>query len=176
MPLSKKWKPRIPQFAKVEGEFLEVTLPMKALGHLTTSYPRSMDRLAYIFRAWILDLQRHHGATLGWVRTIERSPQPHIHVALVCSVPIDCDYAVRSWRRLAAPRYFDAARVEPYRRCHYGIAYVLKQLECSATAIQCSDNISAFALGAGESRFPTTPTQRRQYRRIKAQLKQESAG
>jgi hypothetical protein len=161
---------RIPESAKTECEFLESVLPVKSFVHLTTRHRMTSDHLKSIFRAWILEIQKHHRVTVEWVRSIEHFPKLHIHAALVAPVPIDCNYAAATWQSMAAPGYPDAAIVEPYRKGRCGMGYVLKQLECPANTIQFSENILAFADGIGKSRFPTTPANRRQQRRIKAQL------
>jgi hypothetical protein len=70
---------------------------------------------------------------------------------------------------MVAPRYTEAARVEPYRRGLCGLAYVLKRLGSPKEEPQLSDNIQAFAFGYGRPLFRTNSAQRRQVRRIKAQ-------
>ncbi len=170
MSFSRDGKARIPESAQTEGEFLESILPLQSFVHLTTRHSMSSDHLKSIFRAWILGIQKHHGVTVGWVRSIENFPMRHIHAALVATVPIDCNYAAAFWQTLAAPGYSDAAVVKPYRKGQCGMGYVLKQLNCPANMIQFSENIPAFAEGSGCSRFSTTPAQRRQHRRIRKKL------
>jgi len=161
---------RIPESAQRECEFLESILPVKSFVHLTTRHGMTSDHLKSLFRAWIHGIQQHHRVTVGWVRSIEHFPKLHIHAALIAPIPIDCNYAAELWESLAAPAYSDAAIVEPYRKGRCGLAYVLKQLNCSANMIDYSDNIAGFAPGAVNSRFPTTPAQARQQRRIREQL------
>lgn len=171
MSLGGDSKGRIPESAKTECEFLESILPVKSFVHLTTRHGMTSDHLKSVFRSWIQGIQKHHGVTIGWVRSIEHFPKLHIHAALIAPIPIDCNHAAALWQTLAAPGFSDAAIVEPYRKGQCGLGYVLKQLNCPASTIQYSDNISAFAEGIGESRFATTPAQRRQRRRIREQLK-----
>lgn len=163
---------RIPELAKLEGDFLESLLPVRCFATLTIRRRISVDDLTSIFRQWILDIQQQHRVTVGWVQSIESFPKRHIHAALVAPIALDCDYAAQRWQQMAAPNYREAAKIEPYQNGLCGLGYVLKHLQCPANPIEFSDNISAFAHGAGTSLFPTTPSQRRQSRRIKAQLKQ----
>lgn len=161
---------RIPESAKTECEFLESILPVKSFAHLTTLHKISSDHLKSILRAWILGIQKHHGVTMGWVRSIESLPQKHIHAALIAPVPIDCDYAAALWQALASPGYSEAAKVEPYLVGRCGLGYVLKQLCSPSGDIEYSDNITAFSSRPLKSRFPTTPRQRRNQRRIQRQI------
>lgn len=128
------------------------------------------DHLNSIFRAWIVGIQKRHNVTVGWVRSIEHIPKLHIHAALVAPVPIDCDYAAALWQAMVAPGYSEAAQIKPYRQERCGTGYILKQLDRPASAIQFSENIAAFADGVEQSRFATSPAQRRQQRRIQEQL------
>ena len=163
-------KSRIPDSAKTECEFLESIFSVKSFVHLTTRHRMTSDHLKSVFRLWIHGIQKHHRVTVGWVRSIEHFPKWHIHAALIAPVAIDCDYAAASWETLAAPGYSDAAIVEPYRKGRCGMGYVLKQLNYPASMIEYSENITAFADGARNSRFPTTPAQARQQRRIREQF------
>ena len=170
VPLGDRETRRIPHLAKIEGEFLEEILPVRGFATLTTPRRVTKSELDSLYARWIVGLQAHHRATFGWVRSIEPNPSPHIHVALVAAVPMDCAYAARFWCLIAAPHYLESARVEPYKRGLRGLGYVLKQLGDVTSEHQFSDNIRAFALGNGKSYFRTSSAQRRQVRRIKAQL------
>jgi hypothetical protein len=162
----------IPSLAKLESNFLESLLPFQAIAHLTTLRPMSRDRLNDAFSQWVQALQAHHRMTLGWVKSMEDAPQRHIHAALIATIPLDCTHAAALWQAMVAPRYTEAARVEPYRDGLCGIGYVLKRLDSPNEEPQFSDNIPAFAQPARKSRFPTNSAQRRQQRRIGAQLEQ----
>jgi hypothetical protein len=170
MSLSNIYKPRVSFLAKSEGKFIEANLPVQAFAHLTAPWRVERQRLLDQFREWILGLQDHHRITLGWVRTLERWPSPHIHAALIAAAPLDCTHAALLWRAMIAARYSEAAKVEVYRDGCCGLGYVLKQLDTNAEEIQFSDNISAFAGTAGQSAFPATRAQLRQRRRIRQQL------
>ena len=170
MPLGDRETRRIPHLAKIEGEFLEEILPVRGFATLTTPRRVTKSELDSLYARWIVGLQAHHRVTLGWIRSIELNPSPHIHVVLVAAVPMDCAYAVILWSQIAAPRYLEAARVEPYKRGLCGLGYVLKQLGNATSEPQFSDNIQAFASGSGESHFRTSSAQKRQIRRIKVQL------
>lgn len=154
--------------AKMEGNFLEWNLPARAFATLTTRNRVAQYRLNEFFAAWIRAVQAQHRMTLGWVKTIEIAPQPHIHAALIAAAPLDCTLAALLWQGMVAPRYSDAAIVEPYRDGLCGLGYVLKQLGSSTQEPQFSDNIRAFARGCGKSLFHTNSAQRRQICRIKA--------
>lgn len=161
---------RIPPLAKLESTFLESILPIQAIAHLTTLRPMGRDRLDGAFSRWIQALQAHHRMTLGWVKSIEHSPQRHIHAGLISVSPLDCAYAAALWRMIAAPRYAKAAIVAPYKDGLYGLGYVLKQLGGSNEESRFSDNIASFVQHGGRSHFRTNSAQRRQLRRIKRQL------
>ena len=161
---------RIPPLAKMEGNFLELNLPARAFATLTTRNRLAQHRHDELFTAWIRGVQAHHRITLGWVKTIEMGPKPHIHAALIAAAPLDCTHAALLWRAMTAPRYSDAARVEPYLNGLCGLGYVLKHLGSSTEEAQFSDNISAFAPGSGKSLFRTNSVQRRHVRRIKAAM------
>ncbi len=170
--MSLHWNPksRIPETAQAEGEFLESTLPVKSFVHLTTCHKISSEHLKSTFRSWILGIQKHHQMTVGWVRSIENFPKLHIHVALIAVHPIDSEYAASLWEKLASPGYTEAAKVEPYLVGRCGLGYVLKQLCSPSGEIEYSDNITAFSSRPVISRFPTTPRQRRQQRRVQGQI------
>ncbi len=157
--------------AESEGRFLELALLVRAFAHLTTPHRVSSVKLNQLFLAWIGRIQARHEMTLGWVRSIERSPKAHIHAAIFAAAPLDCDSAASLWQEMIAPRYSEAAIVEPYRRGLCGLGYILKQLDSPAEDIQYSDNIVAFGPGNGKSRFRTSSAQRRQIRRIKAEIR-----
>lgn len=164
------FKPRISPLAEMEGDFLERNLPLRAFATLTTLTMAPRHQLDASLHQWIRDLQKHHRATIGFIRSVETTPQNHIHVALVAAVPLDCQYAESLWQHMAAPRYKEAAVVKPYQHGLCGLAYVLKELGGPFEDIQFSNNLLAFAAGSGKSRFPTTSAQRRQTRRIKEQI------
>jgi hypothetical protein len=170
VPLGDRETSRIPYLAKIEGEFLEGILPVQGFATLTTPRRVTKSELDSLYARWIVGLQARHRATLGWVRSIETNPSPHIHVALVAAVPMDCAHAAMLWSQIAGARYLEAARVEPDKLGLCGLGYVLKQLGSAASEPQFSDNIRAFALSSGKSYFRTSSAQRRQVRRIKAQL------
>jgi hypothetical protein len=156
--------------AKVEGNFLESKLPARAFATLTTKSRMAQPQFDELFRVWIRGLQAHNRVTLGWVKSQESDPRRHIHVALVAAAPLDCGHAATLWQAMVAPRYSEAASVEPYTRGLCGLGYVLKRLGSPNEESQFSDNLHAFALGSGESLFRTNSAQRRQVRRIKVQL------
>jgi hypothetical protein len=163
---------RIPPLAKLECRFLESILPVQAIATLTTLRPMSRERLDDAFSRWIQDLQAHHRMTLGWAKSIEDAPMRHIHAALIAATPLDCAFAAMRWQAMVAPRYADAARVAPYCPDIYGIGYVFKRYGSLMGEAQFSDNIAAFAQPGGKSHFRTNAAQRRQQRRIGAQLEQ----
>lgn len=164
---------RIPIIARLEGNFLESKLPVRAFVTLTTRNRVAQYRLDESFSAWIRGLQAHNRMTLGWVGSIEHDPQRHIHAALIAAAPLDCAHAAALWQTMVAPRYSEAAVVKAYRNGLCGVGYVLKQLGNSKEEPQFSDHIQAFAPGSGKSLFRSTSAQRRQTRRIKAQKQQE---
>jgi len=166
---------RIPVTAKMEGNFLESKLPAKAFATLTTPRRVGQRRLAESFSAWIQGVQAHNRVTLGWIRSIEKDSQPHIHAALIAAVRLDCTHAVMLWRAMVAPRYSEAAIVKPYRRGLCGLGYVLKRLNNFDGDIQFSENITSFAAGNGKSLFRTSSAERRLHRRIKAQFVRNSS-
>jgi hypothetical protein len=155
---------------KQENDFLETVLPLRVFATLTTARRFSEERLRYAFDEWILEIQAHQRFTLGWVRSVEIQPKPHIHAALVAACALDSEYAATLWQRMVAPRYLEAAKIEPYRRNLCGLSYILKQLPDSGERIQFSENLAAFAINRGPSCFLTTSAQRRQERRIRAQI------
>ena len=160
---------RIPIIAQKECSFLESILPVQAFAHLTTVRRTGEDRLHAHFIEWTFRIQAHHRITLGWVRSIEAQPMPHVHTALVAAIPLDCECAAAFWQERIAPRFNDAARVEPYRLGLCGIGYILKQIGSHGDGIRYSENIRAFTREPSKSLFPTTPAQRRQQRRISEQ-------
>lgn len=162
--------------AKMEGNFLQRNLPAQAFATLTTLNRMSQYRLDDLFLQWIRGVQAHHRMTLGWVKTIEIDPQPHIHAALIAAAPLDCTQATLLWRAMVAPRCSCVAIVEPYRERSCGLGYVLKRLgNSSMEEPQLSDNIRAFAPGCEQSLFRTNSAQRRQVRRIRAEMAQATS-
>jgi len=153
-----------------ENDFLETVLPLRVFATLTTARRFSEERLRHAFDEWILGIQAHQRLTLGWVRSIEIGPQRHLHAALVAACALDCEYIAALWRQMVAPRYVDAAEVKAYRRGLCGLGYILKQLPDPCEEIQFSENLAAFAVKREPSGFRTTSAQRRQERRIRAQI------
>ncbi len=150
------------------------SLPVRAFAHLTTQRRMAQYRLEGSFSAWIQGVQAHNRVTLGWVKSIEILPQPHIHTALIAAVPLDCTHAATFWQAMVASRNSKVAEVEPYRRGFCGIGYALKQLGSCTEQIHLSDNIAAFAGTGAKSQFQTNAVQRRQRRRIRAQIEQSA--
>lgn len=170
MSMGTRRRRNIPPIAKMEGNFLEWNLPARAFVTLTTPRRVARYRLDEWFSAWVRCLQAHHRMTLGWVKSVEISPRPHIHAALIASAPLDCTHAAALWQMMVAPSYSDAARVEPYKDGLSGLAYIMKRLGSSTEESQLSDNINAFAPGCGKSMFRTNSKRRRQVCRIKAAM------
>jgi hypothetical protein len=156
--------------AKIEGDFLESILPARAFATLTTPRRLAAYRLDDSYSAWVRGVQAHNRVTLGWVKTIEIGPKPHIHAALIAAAPLDCDHAAMLWQTMVASRHSEAAIVEPYMDGLCGLGYVLKRLGSPREEPQFSDNIRAFAPGNGKSLFRTNYAQRRQVSRIKAEM------
>ncbi len=164
---------RIPKLATLEGNFLEATLPVRAFATLTTPRLRSLQYWDDRFSRYIQALQRQHRTTLGWVRSVEYRPQLHIHAALVAHSQLDCAYAATLWQEIVAPRWAEAAKVEPYQGDICGLGYVLKELGCSDEDVRYSPNLAFFA-PSFEPVSRLNSAQRRQCRRINMQL--ERAG
>jgi hypothetical protein len=166
---------KISAIAVKEGLFLEATLPLQAIATLTTFLQASQMNFDDAFRRWLRDLQEHHHMTIGFIKAQEYEGQRHVHVGLIAAAPLDCSYAERRWRAIAAPRYRQATVVRPNRDEASGLWYVLKSLGTPTEEIQFSDNLTAFAIGNRKSLFRSTSAQRRQRRRIGAQLKKHSS-
>jgi hypothetical protein len=160
--------------AKIEGNFLEANLPAQAFATLETFHQTAQYRLDSLFSTWIKGVQAHNRVTLGWIKSVENEPQPHIHAALIAAAPLDCTHAATLWRAMIATRYSKAAEIEPYRRGLCGLGYLLKRLGNATEDIQFSDNITSFAATGGESLFRTNSAERRQHRRIKVQFNRDS--
>ena len=160
---------RIPAAAKIEGKFLESTLPVRAFATLTTLRSARLPMLKQSFSAWVQGIQAHNRLTLGWIKSIENDSWKHIHAVLIASAPLDCVHAATLWQAMVAPRYSQAAKVEPYRPGLCGLGYVLKRLGSTEEDIEFSRNIRSFASGSGKSLFRTKSAERRQSRRISAQ-------
>ncbi len=160
---------RIPPLAKLESCFLESILPIQAIAHLTTLRRMRREDLDYAFSRWIRALSAHHRMTVGWIKSIEDAPQRHIHAVLIAPRRLDCSLATRTWQRLAAPRYSEAAIVHPYCPGIHGIGYVLKQNGFVTAESRFSDNIAYFAPTVRKSLFRSNSAERRQRRRIRNQ-------
>lgn len=169
MPMGKR---TIPTMARIEGDFLESKIPLRAFATLTTLMQGSQGKFDDSFRQWVQGVQAHNRVTVGWIKAHEYDPQRHAHVALIAGRPLDCPHAESLWRTIAAPRYRQAGEVKPYRSGICGLGYILKQLDVPAEDIQFSDHLAAFAHTIGKSQFRSTSAQRRQHRRIAAQLVQ----
>jgi hypothetical protein len=164
-------KRKIPTMARIEGDFLESRLPVRAFATLTTVMQASQGRFDDLFRRWVQGVQEHNRLTVGWIKAHEHDSQRHAHVALVAGAPLDCSHAESLWQAIAAPRYRQAGEVQPYRSGICGLGYVLKSLNSSVEDVQFSANLTAFAQGSGKSQFRSTSA--RQHRRIGAQLRQK---
>ncbi len=162
-------KRSIPRLAQLEGNFLESVLPIRAFATLTTRGQVTQYWLDELFSTWIVGVQAHNRMTVGWIKSREIDPQRHIHAALVAASPLDCAQAAQLWKLIAAPRYSEAAKIEPYQDAICGLGYVLKELDSSAEDVHFSPNLNAFAPNL-KPVFRTNSAQTRQLRRIKAQL------
>ena len=170
MSLSSEPMRSLRALCRSEGAFLESVLPVRAFATLTTLQRFSEARICGAFGDWILGLQAHGRLTLGWVRAIETHPRRHIHVALVAAAALDCDHAAIFWRQLVAPRYADAAKVKPFRPGLCGLGYILKTLAAPYEDVRLSENLNAFAVNCPSIHCRTNFAQRRQYRRVQAQI------
>jgi hypothetical protein len=157
--------------AQLEGIFLESKLPVRAFATLTAPGRMAQHTFDKLFSTWIQGVQAHNRLTVGWIKAEERAPQRHLHAALVATSSLDCVHAAQLWRFIAAPRYSEAAKVEPYRKGVCGLGYVLKTLGSSFEDVQFSPNLPAFASNLRPV-FRTNSAQRRQHRRIMQQFEQ----
>ena len=160
---------RVPTLARLEGNFLEAVLPVKAFATLAAPWPLPRHQMADAFHRLVQGIQYHHHLTVGWIKAGENYPQTHIHAALIAAAPLDCEFAKLSWRQLVAPRYAEAAKVEPYQNGLCGLGYVVKQLGSPYEDVQFSANLTAFVPSL-KPHFNSDSAQRRQRRRIQAQL------
>jgi hypothetical protein len=159
----------IPKKVLRVAALLEDRLTLQAIATLTLPYRASRMALDTYFSEWANVIGRHNRLTIGWIKAYETEPQPHIHAVLVASGPLDCSHARQSWREIAAPRYPEAAFVEPYRFGIGGLGYGMKSLDRSSEQVQFSDNLSAFLPGGGTRFFGRTSAERRHIRRIALQ-------
>ena len=171
MSLNRFERKPIPPAARLEGDFLQCSLPIRAFATLTTLHRTARYQLDGLFSDWIRGVQAHNRVTLGWIKTIENDPQPHIHCVLIAASSLDCVHAEVLWQAMVAPHYSKVAKVEQYEDGLSGTGYILKKLGSFSEDIQLSDNIRAFAPGSGKSRYPTDSIQRRHIRRIKAAMR-----
>jgi hypothetical protein len=171
VPMGKR---KIPTKARIEGDFLESRLPVRAFATLTTVMQTSQGKFDDSFRRWVQGVQAHNRLTVGWIKAHEYDPQRHAHVALIAGRPLDCPHAEGLWQAIAAPRYGQAGEVRPYLLGVGGLGYVLKQLGSVADDVEFSPNLTAFGQESGKSQFRSTSQQRRQQRRIGAQLRQNT--
>lgn len=169
MSLSRAGKKRIGQAAMLEGRFLEERVPFQAFATLTFARKVSSLLLNGVLTRWITEVQKHNRLTLGWLVAVEPQPCRHVHILLAAGGALDCLHAEGLWRKLVAPRYLDAARVEPYVKGIGGAAYVLKTLDRDYEDVRLSDNLPAFYPGVSTTFYGETPPQRRQIRRIQNQ-------
>jgi hypothetical protein len=174
MRLKAAGQAKISNMAKIEGAFLESVLPVQALAVLTTRVQASQHQFDGYIRQWVREEQEHHGMTLGYLRAYEYVPLRHAHVVLIASAPLDCLHVQKSWQAIAAPRSRRAAVVWRHRSGLCGAEYAIKSLESPVEEIEFSPNVAYFGMGNRRSLFSTKPAQRRQHRRINAQMKQHS--
>ncbi len=174
MPTKATGKRRIGPLAMMEGQFLEDILPLQAFATLTMPCRVSELKLNGMFSEWVQAVQSANRLTLGWIKTLELAPSPHIHAALIAVAPLNCVNAESLWRTKVRTRRPDAAKVELYINDLAGLGYILKRLGSSREEPECSDNVLAFASGRGDSLFRTNSAQRRQFRRIRAELERRS--
>ena len=78
MPASPKRS--IPIVARIEGDFLESRLPVRAFATLTTVMQASKGKFDDSFCRWVKGVQAHNRVTVGWIRAQECDPQRHAHV------------------------------------------------------------------------------------------------
>lgn len=174
MSLKSAGRGRIPEVAKEMGDFLENVLPVRAFASLTTRTQISQSEFDYLVNQWVRGMQEHNRLTIAWIKSYEYGVRRHAHVALIAAAPLDCVFAEILWRKLAAPRYRRAAVVKPYSKGACGAGYVIKCLDTPVEEVAFSENLNAFAMGNRKSLFRSTSRQRRQRRRIDAQMKQYS--
>lgn len=166
-----KGKRIISPVALIEGDYLELKLPVRAFATLITLRPSSPNWFDGAFREWVQGIQAHNKLTLGWIKSLEPAPQLHAHAALIAQSSIDCDRAQALWRSIIPHRYKKASKVEPFLSGICGMGYVLKQLGRSFEDAQFSDNLSAFAPERGTRFFGRNSDECRQLRRIAKQCK-----
>jgi hypothetical protein len=163
---------RIPEWAKIEGAYLESKLTFRLFATLTTHRQTSQRKLAGCFTDWKRGVQEYNRVTIGYIKAEEYEPRRHIHVALIAAAPLDPAQAAQLWRTIADPRYSQAADVRPYSNGMDGLAYILKSHGTRFGDVELSHNIAAFARDAAQPLSSLTPAQRRQRRHIATQEKE----
>lgn len=169
MPLSRTSRTKVAEVPRLEGEFLENVHTAQAFVTLTRTSHASRLKLHDDFQRWTRGLQKHNRLTVGWIKAVEPSPRRHIHIILFAGKAIDCAHAEDLWRAIVAPRYLEAARVDPYAYGIGGAAYVLKSLDRDYEDVQFSPNLIAFYPDSEHLAFGSNRSERRQIRRIRAQ-------
>ncbi len=169
MPLSRTGHTKVADVPRLEGDFLENVHTAQAFVTLTRTSHASRLKLHDDFQRWTRGLQKHNRLTVGWIKAVEPLPRRHIHIIVFAGKAINLTHAEDLWRAIVAPRYLEAARVEPYTHGIGGAAYVLKSLDRDYEDVQFSPNLTAFYPNSEHLAFGRNRAERRQVRRIRAQ-------
>jgi hypothetical protein len=142
------------------GAFLEA-LPIKLFATITA--PRSCSREAWDgnTKDWLNQVERAHRCPIGYIKSLERYPARHLHIALVAALPLSASICEDLWRSILRTNSRSAARIEPFRPGAGGMAYLLKGLGSNHEEVELSPNIDYFDPHGWRPGDATTSRERR---------------
>lgn len=156
---------------KATGRFLEHELIVQVWATLKT--PESVNDNEWwddAFTAFVSELQRRLGFTVGWIRADEAWRYRHLHVAIVSHRPVRLRDVMAAWLAIIGPDHPKRVWVKRYRPTGGGIGYGMKSDDKYRSGWQTSPNIELFGRsGDGKVHRPSTSRERRNARRILAQ-------
>jgi len=96
------------------GAFLE-SLPIRLLGTMTSPRSRSREAWDDATREWLNQVERVHRCPIGYIKSLERYPARHLHIALVAAAPLSASVCEDLWRAILRTRSKSAALIELYQ-------------------------------------------------------------
>jgi hypothetical protein len=131
-------------YAESLGLFMETSPHLRAMVSLSLPCKSNLAGWRTRFDSFVALWRSCERVNLGWARSIELKPTPHLHALIFAPRPVDCFLAKGLFRQCFANGYAASAEIEPYHLGHNGAAYIFKTMGTATDEIELSPNLDAF--------------------------------
>jgi hypothetical protein len=157
--------PHTEHHASLAG-FIEESLPVQMLAHLTFPYQTSREKADLNFLNWTREIQAHNLTQLGYIVAYEqtRTIPLHLHAALITPRALEIPAAREAWFTQIGRRQEDCFEADQFKPGQGGIEYLLKAQDEDCCDLRFSNNIALFSKSTDPSTLSTRD--RRRHSRI----------